>query len=331
MSGNGADGVTLMQSTAEVSGCVMFGNVHNGLTVGTTSAVTLHRCNVSHNGGTGIAVADFSNVVIGDSILGSNSNSGLTLGNSSSAIMEGGAIVGNSAPDRQPSNGAGVYCVQNSSVTLDSVRVEANAALHEGGGVYFHGETGGSMYLSRSTIRGNSALSFGGGVRAVNSFPLVGTLHYAPPAANDFFLIPVFNGTHLFAFTADCVLNSVSLAPGRAYGRFALLSGHSGTCATQNGRQNQSALGLGPAYPGLDMRGALSADGRHIYTTAVLRNYQLQYSPMRVVDSLTGDASTLALVDAELGTTLAAQQRAVSCIQASAALCAWQASRRRRC
>ena len=49
----------------------------------------------------------------------------------------------------------------------------------------------------------------------------------------------------------------------------------------------------------------------------VLRNYQLQYSPLRVVALPSGDTSTLAPWDADLNSSLAGQARAVSCVLAA--------------
>lgn len=57
-------------------------------------------------------------------------------------------------------------------------------------------------------------------------------------------------GTHLFAFTADCVLNAIALAPGPARGRLVPVAGTAGRCGSQDGPGAATNPAARPTLPG---------------------------------------------------------------------------------
>jgi hypothetical protein len=318
VSGNSAGGLLLSQATASVTNCTINSNSADG--VGARgSDVAFAGGGANGNTGAGVAALDGTVLLFNGALLAGNGNSGLVVRNGSAAAVARAEVVGNAAPARAPPDGGGVLVEGNSSLVMLDSLVEGNTALRDGGGLHFDGVAGGALSLMRVTLRNNSARAFGGGLRAFNSLQLVATaVQGAPAPAPDFFMLPATNGTHLFAFTANCVLNAIAIISGPAYGRFIPISGTPNDCGNRDGRQAAASVAARPTYAGLNMRGALSNDGRQLYTTAVLRNYQLQYSPLRVVDLCTGDAATLSPWDPEINATLASQARAVSALAVDA-------------
>ena len=313
---NGGDGAAVDGgSRLEADGSNFSDNGLRGVYVGGGSLAGLRGGGAAGNGQAGLLVEDGSAADCSGAALTDNGDAGVVLRNGSEAALADCVVARNSALRRSPSLGGGAFVTGNSTLRAMRTAFSTNLAGLEGGGVYFDGSSGGGLELRRCTVANNSARAFGGGLRAVNAAPLVATLLRSAPGSPDFYLLPASNGTHLFAFTADYVLRALALAPGPGQSRLTAIAGTAGVSGLQDGWQGSADPAQMPQFQDYQMRGALSADGARLFTTAVLSNYRASFSPIRVVELALGAVWTLRAVDAELNSTLADQGWAVSCLQ----------------
>ena len=292
------------------------GNAQEGIKVTRTSRADMEGGSVDGNAAAGLLVQVGSTVTAVNVNIAQNAGSGLVVESGSAADLERCSVVANNASQLAPSQGGGAIVIGNSTLTASLTAFSENSAEQEGGGVFFDGSSGGNLRLQGCSLAGNSARAFGGGLRVVNTVPLVHTAYAIAAGQPESYLVPTNNGTHLFLLTNDYCLRALPLLGARPLlSDLPVIVGTPEQSGLRDGRQDDPDPSRRPQLQSFQMRGAISPGGGLLFMTAVLTNVQALFSPIRIVDLRRRAVSTLAAFDAELNQTLGSQGRSVSCIQ----------------
>jgi hypothetical protein len=291
-------------------------NMMIGINVLRGSRVDLTGGSISGNTATGIMVQSGSQVTAVNCSIARNSGSGMMVQGGSAVELLGCFLLANNASQLAPSQGGGAMVFGNSSLTASGTVFTGNHAGKDGGGLFFDGHSGGRLQLHECQITENTARAFGGGVRAINTVPLVETMYATGRGKLDSYLLPTNNRTHLFLVTSDYCLRALPInGTLRPLADLPVIVGTSEQSGFRDGRQDDPNPSSRPQLQSYQMRGSISPTGQILYMTAVMTNILAIYSPIRIVDLNARAVTTLSAFDKELNKTLASQGRSVSCIQ----------------
>jgi len=122
----------------------------------------------NHSNQSGGAVSVLGHLVLSDvEISGNNANKGggIYLGSGASVDISNGSQINSNTSDH---DGAGIYAVANTTVTMDGGQVNSNTAGNFGGGIYSEG----TLVVSDAAIEGNKSKGNGAGIHSLHSLTL---------------------------------------------------------------------------------------------------------------------------------------------------------------
>ncbi len=178
-------------------------------------------CTISNNIGTAVRLDLGASLSVSQSLISSNTGGGFSVINSKGLTISNSSVIGNSS-----AFAAGGISVYDTALTILDSTIHGNSTAVDGGGILVDGSPfkavpGGSLYMARSSVSGNSAYDLGGGLAVRRAF----SVYINSSTFNDNQLTDFSTGANGGGIGLQVVTNDTTIYNSTVYHNFAYNSG----------------------------------------------------------------------------------------------------------